>query len=166
MFAPAPYYVINNYFWPRETVGGGGGEYSALNTAPPLLTQDHSTVTTTNSVVTSHSDVYQSRSRVEVTALGALLGKCSSCRVVNELTVNKRFDYLAYLALGSSLILFTQRPLGSVNRVLSHFHFAQHFYLHIIYREKFHESIRSRLEKQLFDPERKLNRGLPQTSFE
>ena len=90
------------------------GEYCALNTAPPLLTQDHSTVTTTNSVVTSHSDVYQSRSRVEVTVLGALLGKCSSCRVVNKLTVNKLFDYLAYLALGPCLILFTQRPLGPV----------------------------------------------------
>ena len=49
-----------------------GGEYSAVTTASPFLTQDHSTVTTTNSVVTSHPDVYQSRSRVELTALGAL----------------------------------------------------------------------------------------------
>ena len=91
-----------------------GGESSALTTAPPLHTQDHSTVTTTNSVVTSHPDVYQSRSRVELTALGALKGKCSSCRMMNELTVNKLFDDLAYLALCSCLILFTQRPLGPV----------------------------------------------------
>ena len=103
-------------------------------------TQEHSTVTTINSVVTSHPDhpisspeppllmssgwtyrdsrrctkgsgalrtrlpchpdVYQSRSRVEVTALGALLGKCSSHLVMNELTVNKLFYYLAYLRPG------------------------------------------------------------------
>ena len=73
-----------------------GGEYSALTTAPPSLSQDHSTVTTTSYVGTSHPDVYHSRSRVEVTALGALLGKCSSCRVMNELTVNKLFDDLAF----------------------------------------------------------------------
>ena len=91
-----------------------GGEYSALTTAPPLLTQDHSTVTTTNYVGTSHPDVYQSRSKVEVTALGALLGKCSSCRVMNELTVSKLFDDFTYLALGSCLILLTQRPFGPV----------------------------------------------------
>ena len=97
MLASASYLVIvisDPVIWLRETLVGG--EYSALTTAPPLLTQDHSTVTTANYVGTSHPDVYQSRSRVEVTALGALLGKCSSCRVINELTVNKLFDDLAY----------------------------------------------------------------------
>ena len=75
MLASAPYLVIlivisDPVIWPRELLVAG--ESSALTTAPPLLTQDHSTVTTTNSVVTSRPDVYQSRSTVELTAVGAL----------------------------------------------------------------------------------------------
>ena len=61
MLASAPYLVIlivisDPVIWHREMLVGG--ESSALTTAPPLHTQDHSTVTTTNSVVTSHPDVY------------------------------------------------------------------------------------------------------------
>ena len=45
-------------------------------------------------------------------------------------------------------------PTGSVNkpenRILSHFQFAQCFYVNTICREKFHESKRRRLEKHLF----------------
>ena len=44
-----------------------------------------------------------------------------------------------------------KRRLTSVskNRVLSHFQFAQRFYLNTICREQFHQSISCRLEKQL-----------------
>ena len=48
------------------------------------------------------------------------------------------------------LLLF-ERSLASVkqNRVLSHFQFAQRFYLNTIYREKFHENIRRKHGKAL-----------------
>ena len=36
------------------------------------------------------------------------------------------------------------------NRVLSHFQFAQRFYVNTIYREQFYESMWRRLEKHLF----------------
>ena len=45
-----------------------------------------------------------------------------------------------------------KRSLASVkqNRFLSHFQFAQGFYLNTICRKKFHENMRRRLEKHLF----------------